>query len=817
MTMKNVAARSVESLAQGIYICQRDNGKLASRYAAHLQLCSSNIHSPATSSLARNIHANMITSGFKPRGHILNRLIDIYCKSSNLLYARHLFDEIPQPDIVARTTMIAAYSASGDPKLAAEIFDRTPLCMRDTIFYNARITRYSHQNDGHAAIQVFNDMKRNNFKPDQYTYTSVLAALALIADCELHCQQLHCAVIKSGTGTITSVQNALLSVYARCASSPLVSSLLLMESARKVFDEMTKRDELSWTTIIVGYIRNDNVEAARQVFDGMDEKLVVAWNAMISGYVHKGLISEAFELFRQMYLLGIKLDGFTYSNVLSACADAGLFLHGKQVHGYIVRTETTPMEHAHVSVNNALITLYWKCNRVDDARKIFDKMFTKDLISWNTILSAYVSAGRINEAKLFFSWMPEKNSLTWTVMISGCSQNGLGEEGLRLFNEMKLNGFEPCDYAFAGAIASCSVLAALETGRQFHAQIIRCGFDSSLSVGNALITFYGRCGDIDAAQCLFLTMPFFDSVSWNAMIAALGQHGHGAHAIKLFEEMLEERISPDSISFLTVLSACSHAGLVKEGQHYFDLMHRVYGISPGEDHYSRLIDLLSRAGRFSEATNVIQTMPYKPGAPIWEALLSGCRLHGNIELAVQAADKLFDLVPQNDGSYILMANMFSSSGRWSDAANVRKLMRERGVKKEPGCSWIEVENKVHVFLVDDTRHPEIQAVYNYLEELALKMRKAGYIPDTKYVLQDMETEQKEYALSTHSEKLAVVFGLLKLPRSATIRVFKNLRICGDCHNAFKFMSKVEAREIIVRDGKRFHHFRDGECSCGNYW
>nr|GMC66992.1 pentatricopeptide repeat-containing protein At1g25360 [Ipomoea batatas] len=309
-------------------------------------------------------------------------------------------------------------------------------------------------------------------------------------------------------------------------------------------------------------------------------------------------------------------------------------------------------------------------------------------------------------------------------------------------------------------------------------------------------------------------MPFLDSVSWNAMIAALGQHGHGAHAIELFEEMLEERISPDRISFLTVLSACNR---IKEGQHYFDLMHRVYGINPGEDHYSRLIDLLSRAGRFSEATNVIQTMPYKPGAPIWEALLSGCRLHGNIELAVQAADQLFDLVPQNYGSYILMANMFSSAGRWSDAANVRKLMRERGVKKEPGCSWIEVENKVHVFLVDDTKHPEIQAVYNYLEELAVKMRKAGYIPDTKYVLQDMETEQKEYALSTHSEKLAVVFGLLKLPHSATIRVFKNLRICGDCHNAFKFMSKVEAREIIVRDGKRFHHFRDGECSCGNYW
>nr|GMC53564.1 pentatricopeptide repeat-containing protein At1g25360 [Ipomoea batatas] len=454
---------------------------------------------------------------------------------------------------------------------------------------------------------------------------------------------------------------------------------------------------------------------------------------------------------------------------------------------------------------------------MESARKLFDEMNKRDELTWTTIIVGYIRNDNVDAARKVFDGMDEKNSLTWTVMISGCSQNGLGEEGLRLFNQTKLNRVEPSDYAFAGAIASCSVLVALETSRQLHAQIIRCGFDSSLSAGNALITLYGRCGDIDAAQCLFLTMPFLDSVSWNAMIAALGQHGHGAHAIELFEEMLEERISPDRISFLTVLSACNHAGLIKEGQHYFDLMHKVYGINPGEDHYSCLIDLLSRGGRFSEATNVIQTMPYKPGAPIWEALLSGCRLYGNIELAVQAADQLFDLVPQNYGSYILMANMFSSAGRWSDAANVRKLMRERGVKKEPGCSWIEVENKVHVFLVDDTKHPEIQAVYNYLEELAVKMRKAGYIPNTKYVLQDMETEQKEYALSTHSEKLAVVFGLLKLPHNATIRVFKNLRICGDCHNAFKFMSKVEAREIIVRDGKRFHHFRDGECSCGNYW
>lgn len=312
-------------------------------------------------------------------------------------------------------------------------------------------------------------------------------------------------------------------------------------------------------------------------------------------------------------------------------------------------------------------------------------------------------------------------------------------------------------------------------------------------------------------------MPCVDLVSWNALVAALGQHGYGVEAVELFEQMLHENITPDRISFLTVISACSHAGLVEKGRHYFNIMHSVYKIKPGEDHYARLIDLLSRVGRLLEAKEVIQNMPYKPGAPIWEALLAGCRTHKNVDLGVEAAEKLFELTPQHDGTYILLANTFAAAGRWDEAAKVRKLMRDQGVKKEPGCSWIKVENTVHVFLVGDTAHPEIQVVYNYLEELRLKMRKMGYVPDTQYVLHDMETEQKEYALSTHSEKLAVVFGILKLPRGATIRVFKNLRICGDCHSALKFMSKVEAREIIVRDGNRFHHFRDGECSCGNYW
>ncbi|KAA8526699.1 hypothetical protein F0562_008098 [Nyssa sinensis] len=810
--MKN-ATTTFLNLTQNLR--QTDIRTVANYYAAQLQLCCP--QSPTSYSVAPKIHAHMIASGFRPRGHILNRLIDVYCKSSDLVYARKLFDRIPEPDIVARTTLIAAYSASGNPKLAVEIFSETPLCIRDSVCYNAMITGYSHNKDGHAAIELFRDMRRKNFQPDDFTFTSVLGALALIADHEEHCQQLHCAVVKSGTGFITSVVNAIISVYVKCASSPLVSSSSLMGAARKLFDEMPVRDELSWTTIITGYVRNNDLDAARHVLDGMNEKLVVAWNAMISGYVHNGFVPEALGMFRKMHLLGIKQDEFTYTSVLSACANAGLFLHGKQIHAYILRTEARLAHDFLLSVNNALITLYWKCGKVDEARKIFNETPVRDLVSWNAILSAYVNAGQIDEARSFFSEMPERNLLTWTVMISGFTHSGFGEEGLKLFNQMKLEGFKPCDYAFAGAITSCAVLAALEHGRQLHAQLVRFGFDSSLSAGNALITMYARCGVVEAAHCVFLTMPYVDSVSWNAMIAALGQHGHGAQAIELFEDMLKEDILPDRITFLTVLSACSHAGLVKEGRRYFDSMYDVYGIRPGEDHYARLIDLLCRAGKFAEAKDVIQTMPFEPGTVIWEALLAGCRIHGNMDLGIKAAERLFEQMPQHDGTYVLLSNMYAHVGRWDDMAKVRKLMRDRRVKKEPGCSWIEVENKVHVFLVDDAMHPEVQAVYNYLEQLRLEMRKLGYVPDTKFVLHDMESEHKEYVLSTHSEKLAVVFGLLKLPLGATVRVFKNLRICGDCHNAFKFMSKVVAREIVVRDGKRFHHFRDGECSCGNYW
>ncbi|CAA7036392.1 unnamed protein product [Microthlaspi erraticum] len=786
---------------------------IANRYAANLRLC---LPLRRTSlQLARAIHANIITFGFQPRAHILNRLIDVYCKSSELHYARQLFDETSEPDKIARTTMVSGYCASGEITLARRVFDETPVSMRDTVMYNAMITGFTHNDDGYAAINMLCDMKREGFKPDNFTFSSALAGLALVAEDEKDCAQLHAAALKSGAGYITSVLNALVSVYSKCASSPLSTSSSLLHSARKVFDEIPEKDERSWTTMITGYVKNGAFDSGKELLEGMDENMkLAAYNAMISGYVNRGLYQEALEMVRRMVSSGTELDEFTYPSVIRACASAGLLQLGKQVHGYALRREKTFSFH----LDNSLVSMYYKCGRFDEARAIFYKMPVKDLVSWNALLSGYVSSGHIGEARLLFKEMTEKNILTWMIMISGLAENGFGEEGLRLFSCMRKEGFEPCDYAFSGVIKSCAVLGAYGNGQQFHAQLVKIGFDSSLSAGNALITMYAKCGVVEDARQVFLTMPCRDSVSWNALIAALGQHGHGAEAVDVYEEMLREGIRPDRITFLTVLTACSHAGLVDQGRRYFDSMETVYRIPPGADHYARLVDLLCRSGKFSEAESVIRSLPFEPTAQIWEALLSACRVYGNMELGIIAADKLFGLIPEHDGTYMLLCNMYAAAGKWEEAARVRKLMRDRGVKKELACSWIEVESQVHTFVVDDTFHTEAQAVYNYLQELGEEMRRFGYVPDTSFVLHDVECDgHKADMLTTHSEKMAVAFGLMKLPPGTAIRVFKNLRTCGDCHNFFRLLSRVVQRDIILRDRKRFHHFRDGECSCGNFW
>ncbi|XP_059068287.1 pentatricopeptide repeat-containing protein At3g26782, mitochondrial-like [Cryptomeria japonica] len=308
------------------------------------------------------------------------------------------------------------------------------------------------------------------------------------------------------------------------------------------------------------------------------------------------------------------------------------------------------------------------------------------------------------------------------------------------------------------------------------------GFSSDLIVENALVDMYAKCGSIDKAREMFDRMPHRDVISWNAMIAGYAQNGFCKVALKIFELMLHSRTCPDMISFACVLWACSHEGLVDEGCTYFNLMSNSYCITPTVDHYLCMVDLLTRAGYLDDGLNLIIKMPIKPLVVVWMCFLGACRLRINIGLGVFTAMLLFDLDPKNAATYVLLSNIYAEVGRWGDRS-----------------------------------HPQTQEIYTKLDKLALEMKAAGYIPDSKRLLNDVEEEENELFLYHHSEKLAIAFGLLNTPPGTTIRVVKNLRVCADCHTVTKFISKIVAREIIVRDVTRFHHFKQGLCSCGDYW
>eukprot|EP01018_Ginkgo_biloba_P003630 Gb_16328 [translate_table: standard] len=530
------------------------------------------------------------------------------------------------------------------------------------------------------------------------------------------------------------------------------------------------------------YAKCGDIENARQVFDKMSGRDVVSWTAMIAGYAQNGHANEALTLFHQMQLAYVKPDSVTIASVLSACANLGALQQGMWIHDYVIRSGFE----SDVSVRNSLIAMYAKCRSIKVARELFDKMSKRDVISWNA-------------------------------MIAGYAQNGHAAEALTLFNQMKLTNVKPNLVTVKCALSACAHLAALQQGKWIHNYIIRSRFESDVCVRNSLIDMYAKCGSIKIARQLFDKMSKRDAVSWNAMIAGYGMHGHGEDALALFSQMQQTNIKPNDITFICVLSACSHAGFVDAAWQFFNCMSRDYFITPNMKHYACMVDLLGRAGHLDEAQDFIKKMPLEPDEGVWGALLGACRIHCNIELGEHVARLLLDLEPENAGYYVLLSNIYAAAGRWNDVAKLREMMKERGLKKAPGCSLIEANSRVHVFLNGDRLHPQYEKIYTTLKTLVRQMKQEGYVPDTSFVLHDVEEEEKEYVLLSHSEKLAIAFGLINTIPGTPIQITKNLRVCGDCHNATKFISKIVRRHIIVRDTNRFHHFKDGLCSCGDYW
>ncbi|CAN1333679.1 Pentatricopeptide repeat-containing protein At3g03580 [Linum perenne] len=754
----------------------------------------------------RVVHERVKEMGFGDDLYIGNALVDMYARFGELVNAREVFDEMPQRDLVSWNSLISGYSANG--------------CWED-------------------ALGSYWEFRMAGLKPDCFTVSSALPACGGLVDVEG--EVIHGLVEKMGMKGDVMVNNGLLSMYFKFGK---------LVDARRVFDEMVMRDTVSWNILICGYSElqlfqesielfvkmvrvfrpdlltitsvlrasghlrdlefvkfvhtymvNNGVEcdvtagnilidtyarcgdilASREVFDAMGCKDPVSWNSLISAYIQNNSYDEGLKVFKMM-LQELKPDSVTCVMILSISAKAVDLVLGKQIHCAVTKLGLD----LDLVVQNALLDFYAKCWKLDDSLEAFSSMTVRNVVSWNTVITA-------------------------------CGQAEDSSLGFRMINQMVTEDIMPDTTTMLAVLPICSTLAAKRQGKEVHAFSLRLGFESDLPIGNALIEMYSKCGDIKGAVRVFEHMKAKDVVTWTSLISAYGMHGEGKKALRAFEEMKAAGVVPDRIAFVAVIYACSHSGLVDEGLACFHQMKEEHKIEPRIEHYACVVDLLSRSGQLSRAERFIESMPIKPDATIWGSLLSACVACRETKIAERVSHRVMQLELEDPGYYVLASNVFAGLGKWDEVKAIRRSIKARGMKKEPGRSWIEIRNKVFAFGSADKLSEHYEEIKNFLDELGYLMSKEGYSANVQYALHDIEEDEKRDWLCGHSERLAIAFGLLRTDAGSSLRVMKNLRVCRDCHTWTKYASKVTKREILVRDANRFHLFRDGSCSCGDHW
>lgn len=679
-------------------------------------------------------------------------------------------------------------------------------------------------------------------KPDNFTYAFILSALDGGLDERLGLL-LHCNSIVDGFGSDVFVGSAVVDWYFKFSRTRL---------ALKVFDEMSDRDTVLWNTVISGLARNcafgeavnvfRNMLSEGCVFDsatlatilpaaaelqeltlgkgiqclaqkvGVDcnahvltglvslyakcgdsltaEYLfghirrpdLISCNAMISGYTCNNDTESAVRLFKELIYLPESVNSSTIVGLIPVHSPFGFLSLSYSIHGFSLKSGLV----SNPSVSTAITTVYTRLNEINSARELFDECSEKTLAGWNA-------------------------------MISGYTQNGLTEQAIKLFQQMQEFDIRPNPVTITSILSACAQLGALTLGKWVHEVIVKEKLEMNVYVSTALIDMYAKCGSIEYAREMFNSMKDKNVVTWNAMISGYGLHGHGHEALSLLKEMSASQVPPTEVTFVCALHACSHAGLVKEGNEIFHSMVHEYRMKPLSEHYACMVDILGRAGELNKAMDFITTIPSKPGPAVWGTMLGACMIHKNKNLAHIASKKLFEFEGKNAGYYVLLSNIYSSERSYAEAASVRQIAKDKKLPKTPGCTLIEINGKANVFTSGDRSHPQSDAIYSELEKLMGRIIEAGFQTVTVTALHDIEEEEKEMSVKIHSEKLAIVFGIMNSEQGSEIRIMKNLRVCIDCHTATKFISKVMKRVIVVRDANRFHHFKDGVCSCGDYW
>ena len=797
-------------------------------YLSILKACAS----PLSLKWGREVHVLIRRDGLESDIRVGTALIQMYAKCGSIEEARQAFDNLTNRNVVSWTAMGGAYAQSGSIGSTR---------VGDIVTWNVMIGAYAGSGRGVEAYDFYLRMKEEGFQPNAVTYMSLLNDCASTGALEW-VKDVHRHISEGGYESDVRVGSALVHMYAKSGS---------IEDAAVVFDRMKGRNVITWNVMIgayagsgrgveaydlyvkmkeegfqpdaatyvsllndcastgalewvkdvhrhileggyesdvrVGnalvhmYAKSGSIEDARMVFDRMKERDVITWNVMIGAYAGSGQGVEAYDLYLKMKEEGFQPNAVTYMSLLNDCASTGALEWVKDVHRHILEKG----HESDVRVGSALVHMYAKSGSIEDAWMVFDRMKERDVITWNVMIGAYAGSGQ-------------------------------GVEAYDLYLKMKEEGFQPNAVTYMSLLNDCASTGALEWVKEVHRHILEGGYESDVRVGNALVHMYAKSGSIEDAQLVFERMEECDVMTWNIMIGGLGQHGRGQDALELFMKMKADGLLPDAYSFVALLSACSHAGLVDEGRQIFCAM-KDYGVEPTVVHFTCMVDLLGRAGLLEETKRFISSMPMEADAGTWGALLGACRTYGDVELGELAAKEVMKLEPADASPYVLLSNIYAAAGRWDQVSFIRHMMQERGIRKEAGVSWIEISNKVHRFVVGDRSHPEAKKIYDVLNNLSKKLKAEGYIPDTRLVLRNIDEEQKVHALCAHSEKLAIAYGLMHTPRGMPIRVYKNLRVCSDCHTATRFISKVTGREIVTRDANRFHHFKDGVCSCGDYW
>lgn len=755
------------------------------------------------------VYKQIVELGFESDVYVGNALVDMYSRMGLLGKARQVFDEMPVRDVVSWNSLISGFSSHG--------------------YYE-------------EALEVYYELRKSWIVPDSFTVSSVLPAFGNLLVVK-EGQRLHCFVLKSGVNSVVVVNNGLLAMYLKF-SRPT--------DARRVFDEMVVRDSISYNTIICGYLNLEMYEAsvrmflekldqfkpdiltvnsilracghlrdlhlakyvhdymlragfvlettgnnvlinvyakcgdmiaARDVFKSMECKDTVSWNSIINGYIQSGDLLEAMKLFKMMMIMEEQADHITYLMLISVSTRLANLKFGRGLHS----NGTKSGIYSDLSVSNALIDMYAKCGEVGDSLQIFHSMETRDTVTWNTVISACVRFGDFTT-------------------------------GLQVTTQMRTSGAVPDMATFLVILPMCASLAAKRLGKEIHCCLLRFGYESELRIGNALIEMYSKCGCLESSFRVFEHMSNRDVVTWTGMIYAYGMYGEGEKALEAFADMEKSGIVPDNVVFIAIIYACSHSGLVEEGLACFEKMKTHYKIDPMIEHYACVVDLLSRSQKISKAEVFIQAMPIKPDASIWASLLRACRTSGDMETAERVSKRIIELNPDDPGYSILASNAYAALRKWDKVSLIRKSLKEKHIKKTPGYSWIEISKKVHVFRAGDDSAPQSEAIHKSLEILYSLMAKEGYIPDPREVSQNLEEEEeKRRLICGHSERLAIAFGLLNTEPGTPLQVMKNLRVCGDCHEVTKLISKILGREILVRDANRFHLFKDGICSCKDRW